>query len=513
MYTRILVWSLFLLTLLGDKSYSQPSDLGYPPPPGWEYVRNLDTTDIQIFAHNDSVLFQTKIPSTGFWKLERSTDGGKTFQQSILPPGVGSVEQVPNTPLLWTYVIKDTIGTLVVSEDLGQTYQDRARMNDLIPDFQELTPTGHFGNFLRSNPHNPRNNWFLFFSQVPFQGVNFEQLYMTTDGGYSWEQINVPLPSNHSIATVIYLDIRFDHRDPSSWYFISQGIYKPHTPPYDTVTEYYVSRDRGQTFTQIPIVSKIIGVTDTGEHFFWTGPKKDYYTGYKVYDSLGIEKQVGLFEKILPYKLPIDSLKSNGCSIDPDRSVIFSYDPTQMLINVAERKFDKDKDTVYFDSTWLFYTKDGISFEQIFRSPSRGRALYTYNDPIQGTVWLSTIDTPAVKYKNNGYLSRKSLWKRKVFMSSLSTIKVAKDCDYTSTIIYSESMKPTLILNQEKSAKSRIILYDILGRQLCLILDGILHDGVHRFTVPTYVEETSGVLFLHIEQPSATQIQKIVLKR
>lgn len=516
MNTRILIWSLFLLSLLGGAALAQPPDLGYPPPPGWEYVRNLDSLSFNLYAHNDSLFTSSKSVELNAPDIfEHSTDGGKTWHPSnSSKPGVLPVYplNIKGTPILWNELVgKDSTHTLVVSMDLGQSWQDRAIMNDFIPDLKNKGLTNYGSSEdknIIADIHSPRLNWFIKYAELPYR--KYQNMHFSTDGGITWKLLEIPPPSNYLSASTVTFDIRFDCRDLGAWYFKSQGIIIPHFGENDTATEYYVSRDQGKTFTPIPVLGDLIGVTGKAEHFFWTGPKENYFTGYKTIDSLQQEKNVGLLKKMMPYKFSMDT---TNCSIDRYGSIFFPSNPEQVLVLVSESRIDKIKDTVYYDSTWLYYTTDQITYQLLWQRDGKGYAGRTFLDIPKGNVYLVSIDTPRIKYYDNNSIYRKSLWKRKVFSIPSSAVNEQPQSEKADPVISVRWSlgQPVLAFEQPKGSQTKIILFDLLGRNLKEVFSGYLQSGSFTFRVTEGIESLPQVLFVRIEQPSYTHTEKIVI--
>jgi hypothetical protein len=506
----VVVW---LLPLYGLAQNEPPADLGYPPPPGWEYVRNLDSASFNLYAHNDSLLVLYKagaLNSEYIWT--HSTDGGKTWDSSFFPKG--SRGNIGGTAIFWNYQVdKDSINTLWISTDLAQTWEKRATMNDFVPNIKNSTveswgidEIGQFG--IIPDLHNPYGTWFIKYKR---NQTAYTFVYYSTDAGYTWKLLEIPPPSNYQIANRVIFDIKFDYREPGAWYFVSRGIYYPHFGDNDTATEYYVSRDQGQTYKQIPVFGDFIGVTDTAEHFLWTGPKENTITGYKVIDSNLIERKVDLLQQLTPDKFPLDTSEGYNYGIGKN-STFFVPNPDQLLLAVGEGKNDKSKDTIYFGNGWLYFSKDQKKFEEIFYASNLPRLSSNFTDQKNGTIWLKTIDTLLTRFNNSG-IYRQSLWKRKVFTPTSTVVSNNSDNIVTpeTSIIYSQTGPPSLIIRQPKTAHTRIRLYDILGKELAVIFDGALASGDYRFRLWEARGLSMQSLFVRIEQGNWSKTQKIVI--
>lgn len=518
----VFVW---LLPLCGLAQNEPPADLGYPPPPGWEYVRNLDSLNLVFYPHNDSIFIGTQNNIKGTeYLVAHSTDGGKNWASSTFPENHkkfywGIPGWIKGTSILHYYFIdpKDSSHYLIVSTDLGQTWNDRTKMNDFVKDIKEMNQEAQSviissKDVIISDIHYPEKNWFIKYNELYF-GIDY--IYNSVDGGISWSPLQIPVPSSHLSITRLNFDIKFDYREPGAWYFASRRIYVPRFYPvdgdYDTVTGYYVSRDQGKTYKQIPVLGDYVGVTDYAEHFLWTGPKENAITGYKVIDSNLIERKVELLQQLTPDKFPLDTSKGYGYSIGLN-STFFAPNPDQLLLAVGEGRYDGSKDTVYFANGWLYFSKDQKKFEEILYASNLPRLSSTFVDQKSGTVWLKTIDTLVTK-SHNSAIYHQSLWKRKVFTPTSTVVGngAAENISPTTSIIYGQTSPPTLIIRQPKTAHTRIALYDILGKELAVIFDGALAIGDYRFRLWEATGLSTQTLFVRIEQADWSKTEKIVI--
>lgn len=475
---RPLIFALFLPLLIAGSAYAQPSDLGYDPPPGWGYMMNFDHKEFKCFStFDDSLYVEIKRTDSSITTYQHSTNGGKTWQPSTLPQNhkfVYGAIPVSGTPYILADCYDDSIKTLAVSTDLGQTWEDRARMNDFILNFTDpyllASSFQSDKSYIKFDMHNPRKNWFVKYarswSSIREKGA-YEQMYFSADSGRTWNLLKIPTPSNSAYATSINFDIQFDYRDSAAWYFTSRGLYEPHIPPGDTATEYYVTRDQGKTFNKISIVGHLIGVTHVGEHFFWNGPDPYREKGYTTIDSNGTVHTVDLLQKITPGKFPLDTSSGYSSGIIPSFSFFYPLNPNQTLFSVAESKNDSKKDTIYYANSGLFFSKDSTNFQEIFHSSSRGLPQELFLDIAKGTIWLVTSDTSRTKYSIDPRLLRQSLWKRKIFALPNSSVDEGKEKDKAN------DFSPKLEFDRNQfsvtipdGSKGEISITDILGRVL-----------------------------------------------
>src|SRR5687768_12879948 len=92
-FIALVVWHV---PLCASAQIEPPADLGYDPPEGWEYIRNLDSLQFRLYAHNDTLYARLKNSvQNSPQRLEHSFDGGKTWSTATLPEITNSASTIP----------------------------------------------------------------------------------------------------------------------------------------------------------------------------------------------------------------------------------------------------------------------------------------------------------------------------------------------------------------------------------------------------------------------------------
>lgn len=496
-------FSAWQMPLCAYAQIDPPPDLGYDPPEGWEYIRRMDSLDFVFYVHNDSIYMASRTNALNSPHVfEHSTDGGKSWRPSTSVQPINHIyaQHVRGTTILWNELVdKDTIHTLMISTDLGQTWQERVKMNDFVLKAKErVLAYSENGQGIVSDIHDPLRTWFVKYAP-PGSGwplFNHQFMYFTTDAGYTWKLLEIPAPPGWQYANYVIFEIKFDYREPGAWYFMSRGVEEDHFGNTTTVTEYYVSRDKGQTFTQIPLLGDMVGVTGVGEHFYWLREKDQSIISYRIVDSNLKEDTVNILQQILPEKFPRDT-SSGYLSID--NSLISYLHPNEIAYRINEQI----NDSLYMSTSWLFYSDDGVTFKKLWERVNSGIIGWNVLDQGTGTIYFRSFD----------FAARKSLWKRRVFSNSNSGVR-SKDfsLDVPSvTVIYTLDKHPELVIRQPKTVQTRITLCDILGRELFVVYDNILHNGEYRFKLWEVTRISPQPLFITIESSGWSQTEKVFI--
>lgn len=509
------------MPLCASAQIEPPADLGYDPPEGWEYVRSLDTLSFWLYAHNDSLYLATENAVNLQMQFKHSVDGGKNWalsESSKLGSDPIEALNIKGTTLLWNYLEEnDSIRALLVSTDLGKTWQKRATMNDFIPDAASRVLTNDASSLkdlIVADIHDSQRTWFIKYApQNRGWPYYYNQIYyVSKDAGRTWELLEIPPPSNYQDANHILFDIRFDYREPGAWYFMCKGIVEPHFGTNDTITEYYFTRDQGKTFTRIQFLGDLIGVDDTTEHFFWFTSDGKHTSGYRSVDSLGSEKVVEVLNKVMPGTFPRDAGAAYNYGVS-NSSIFFPKNPNQRLFIIGESKADMTLDTFYYSNTWGYYTPDDLSFQKQLHTANRGRPKKFILDHVTGVVWMVTSDTQRTKFFNDPGIFRQSLWKKKIFTTSSSIAKPGPENGVPITsIAYIKQDLAALNLKQVSQNHTRIVLYDVLGREYAVIYDGLLPAGEYRFQLWEMARLPAGSMLVRIGQPGWSRTEKVIIK-
>ena len=77
---------------------------------------------------------------------------------------------------------------------------------------------------------------------------------------------------------------------------------------------------------------------------------------------------------------------------------------------------------------------------------------------------------------------------------------------------YPNPFNPTIniVLNQNQSGSMKIIIYDIKGRELKILFDGIMQPGKSNFTWNATIYPT-GIYFIKAISKNQTQVKKVIL--
>ncbi len=508
--------ALLILTLLLPTAilYAQPSDLGYDPPPGWEFIKQFDAYNFALYVHNDILLTEELRDGNNIavHKYSRSSDGGKTWDSIGFPyTKYQYVNQIKGTPIIYK-MTGDTIPRLTLSTDMGLSWDSSLSLPSLIdPDSKWDIDRDSYGDILISSPHHPETEWYVKYSHpTPRLDPHFdgnghaEKIFVTKDAGHTWSLL---YQNNGGPSLSIGCTLRFDYRDPSVLYLrVTSQFYTFFSGSSDTVYN-FVFHDQSRYYT--PFVGDLVGVKEKGQHWYWSGKDRSNSanpTAYITVDSNGKNDTTELLKQLMPQKFPLDTahVYDHPISFYP---TFYPPDPLQSLYTVRESQMSHDKDTVYFDSSWVFFSKDLVNFQPLWRTGSRARAGVSNVDVPTGNVYLITIDTERFSINYNPY-SPRSIWKRKVFSPTLTTVHQISASDNYAVINITANGNE-LIYNTLSTSSARISVCDVLGREVKEIYSGILSSGEHRFPIEL-PNISSGIYFLHISQQGYSKILKFV---
>ena len=195
--------------------------------------------------------------------LYRTTDGGSTWATASVPFAGASLQFLDAANGIAMASLGAGAGSEAVavyhSSDGGSTWT-QAYINDPTVagsgDSLPLAGTKSGAVFLDSN-----HGWVSGAEPMP----DFIYLYGTADGGHTWTQQNLALPSAFSGATT--------NADPPRFFSASQGVLAVDLSSYTVGTVFYLSRDGGVSWTPTQPVTPTgrYSIASLTDFFVWDG--------------------------------------------------------------------------------------------------------------------------------------------------------------------------------------------------------------------------------------------------
>lgn len=480
------------------------------PPPGWTFVRDLDSLEVNILHAVDDTIFMfaadRHVSNKNKGVTLVSFDGGNSWDSVYKPPEVGeeqyAVGVFPNEAKIWFSKIIDSSRTFFISKN-GKNYES----------FKIGIDTTYGLGFEKFfiDPHNP-DHW-LIVGSFSLATAKNSRLSQSFDGGRTWKVVKVPTAT----AEKLTFELVFDTRQKDTWYV--REILQQHNPMYDTAIVYRTT-DNGSSFTPVRQWGIHYSIGYPGEVRRWWGvpQAENMLFGPMIgEDTSEVLEKYNWLQMFHP-QLPLPNRNENkyyGRELSNNKNQFFEspwpfYFPSNYLYRrkkphlatIVEHEFSWESGNRY-ENSWIYQTYDDWkTWNTIWSSGPDQSVEQTFMDESEEVLWAisKTFTDTAVKT----YLYRRS---------------IASTVDYQGIqhiLLISYPSPSTGIVNvklpREFTDVSRISLFDALGNKLAVPIKNFLLDkSTLELVIPSSIP--SGCYSLIIQTFDSVYSLKIILQR
>jgi hypothetical protein len=506
---------LYIFLLLGSfcgvsSPYAQPPN----PPPGWEYVMDLDSLDIfEFHPYGDTIFMVGHDAHTAIQEDFRivSFDGGKNWD-TIIPPEINTsggkynLGFFPTEAKIW-FINEDTTIRFYTSEN-GKSYQKIEVGKD------SSNAMGGLGDFL-IDPHDP-NHWFWIGVKSVMIYVN-SGLAQSFNAGQTWHWENVPVIP----AEKLNMELRFDSRREGVWYV--HVIAKQHHTQSELDTDYVVrTTDNAIGFELVKKWGTHFGIGGFGEVRAWyVKPEYTVYgpaIGNDTSDKFDTINWLALFHPSLPftdynsgYYRTLSEYKDISSEEYPSNFQYLFSDPLDQSIVEYETKFDP---STYFPNSfrsWVYHTTDDWKSKEILWDgienlwvsqtflDQKGNKLYAYVNSFKD----SNITSNPRYFKS--FLYKYQLQKSAVGFQVIPNIPVF-------AFPMPSQGKIQIVLPEKELLSNAMSLYNTQGIEILNSINNFsFSQGIVEWSIPELVP--SGLYFLKIRTDRKQYLVKVLLQR
>jgi hypothetical protein len=357
MHTQILIWLLFLLSIIDGNAYAQLPN-GKPLPDGWEYVGTIPdsafTTRIDKKSYHfigDKIIIPSSFKDAdSIVGVVISDDAGKTWSIRIFPFICNGVTNGVNPITGTLYAVgreSDSVWRFYVSNDLGLSFS-RHEINKSLK-----YPTVPAPGFRSLNPHD--TNDILLERSIQYAYDYGNDFYRSLDGGKTWRWVDYfPTAVDGSGQ---YSELVFDVRTPGLWYASVIGAY------HGLTKTSHRSFDQGYTWEYIDHFGEYAGIGKEGELRSQWLYLNDFFHGFITSSAFGDGQiYIDWVKRALP-----NSNVSNRDSeyyIYMGKYTIDRLRPHTAFFMINENKSDPITHEPEFSNNFMFRTdNDGETFE------------------------------------------------------------------------------------------------------------------------------------------------------
>jgi len=508
MRIRLHIVAIFLPLFVVSSLCAQPPN----PPPGWEYVRDLDSMIVEHYhSWNDTIFMSGRDVHSGVYRnfFLVSYTGGKDWDSAayprINPSGGYSWGFYPNDGRYWV-LYQDSVIRFYTSRD-GKTFDSILIGKD--------TTSGMGGiSGIYIDPHDA--NHIIFKGSFSVAISSLDELFQSFDGGRSWEPVNVPLIPNERI----YLDVAYNVRRSENWYVhVTEKAH--HTEPEKDTTYTVRTTDNGQTFEGGQPWATYYGIRDIHDLTYWKNETDYTISGLrKVNDSTNDSSSINLLSLFHPsfqttnYNLGYwRTLSQNGGQEPyfPTNFNFLSSDPLNSTLVEYELKWTVSTNIPIEYRTWVYQTfDDWKTWEIIWNNIEKYWVDQTFLDQKTNTLF-ATVNA----YDSTGVTSHPQYFKSFLYKQILKKSSVNSNRNLKRSILSIFPCPAQQLINVQLPEDDADVishsLSDVTGRTLLGIKDFYLSQNILELVVPETVLD--GIYILKIRTKHSVYTVKVVLKR
>jgi hypothetical protein len=472
----------------------------YPPPPGWEFVKSLDSTvGFALRVVGDTAVLQVS-SVFGLRSDSLSTDGGRTW---------GAFPRYDSNAF-WSGMFPHSISffTLRGTGNGMMNFRSSSGFNTWSDHLMDSTTIASMS-ALKEVYIDPVDDRGIFFrTSVGQQAYREESIWRSRDGGFTWVKLPLPMPRNG--AGVMY-EICFDVRRRGLWYVSVQGTYE------GTYTDYYKTDDDGVTFARMPYAglawggplgynwlklwSGYSGISAPGVLRGWIKRLDGAGMEYRGVAEIGpdpadtvqrVRPWLSLFDTTIPF-----SNHDSGWykSIIPENCSFYSRDPLHQFLQEYGSRWNPLDSVLSMCKSHLYETtNDGETWKSLWESSISPFIELATLDEATNTLWVIATDTAPPNLKDYSatrhcifryrlpdqvYDSGSNLVPQSIRISSISPQPADHQVDVNLSI--------------PSADRVHLFLVDELGRAVRVIFDGWMSAGEQslRWTIPGTVRSGS----------------------
>lgn len=505
-------FAVIAFVLFTVQLFAQPGDLGYEPPAGWTYVRNVDSiNNFELKVYNDSIVtygYNRKATFPQMWLRQISYDGGITWDTvhfknpQYTQFGYAASEGFfPLSARFYRTQYDNSFNSFVIllSDDLGKTFVDTLVVG-------EVPPSAGTNNFPPRLIYKPNQVNQLFYLIGP-------HIFRSSDAGKTWFSQKVPKITGFRDNNGA--DITFDHRNPTLWYLLVSGD-SHHAGGW---VDFYRTRNDGQTFDSINLFPKYAGIASEGimrnPWVYWLYTNKGnyiYQNGMIDYlDNGDTLKKHNWAERLYGSSYP-NYPKGEIASVNTYYNYTFLEDNPHIAFVSGIKEEGKDSLTgppkIRRDDLWMTFN-DGETWTSIWSGTAGVNDIYV--DKKTKTVYVRSAYSP--NFYDRDIPVKNDIWKRQISTSVEDNANLPTDFKNVTIAPNPAENFTQISFKNSTGGKVEIALYDVLGTKLRTIYSGTQEAGEQKILWNIPAEIPSGTYFLKIESGEQSVMEKIVIRR
>lgn len=491
-FCRVVIVSVCLLTT-GLCSRAQQRN---PPPPGWEFVRKLDSVNSVTFHASGDTLFLNG---------EFSTNGGTTWD-TLWNTATDTAPHArfktfnphffPHTAQIWDvqWTSDGLKRVFIVSNGTSdwKTYPLDSMTEISMGSFVdgEINPFDDNDIFLVTDYGNQR---------FPDFGM-----WRSRDGGHTWARIeNLPFPDHGQGMKYLLM---FDARAADQWYLYvdGQGI--------NGTLSFYRTTDNGISFSRDCCWGKYAGISAPGVFRTWW--EKGYQYGVGIVDmSPAGEDSINWLTK-MDSTLPMTKLDSGYSHFLREGSYqFFASDPAHAFVAEAEGAWNLADSVIKFTKSHLYETtNDGEIWQSIWSASTAPLVNSLYLDQSTRTLWATTFDSLETKWRQVP-LPFYSLVRHRLQTDVNSFTADALPTQVIVNQVFPNPVHSTALINYELSASGpiRLEVFDQIGKTVRELYSGHSESGPHHmmWNIPSFIP--SGTYFIRLKSVGVRKTSRLII--